>query len=1608
MRISSNLMAMNSNRMLGITNKKNKESVMKLSSGYRINYAADDAAGLAISEKMRRLIRGLSQGTRNAVDGVSWTQIGDGALNEAHDILNRMTELTVHALNETNTDEDRMYMELEFEQLQSELDKIGRDTKFNEIPIFEEHEIPYYQCEGAAKWDPQQMHVVTAGDNDLVFEYRESETSAPQTLAITVPPGEYTTQELVDEIETLLSNQNSGNTKLVLEFTKDGYCNANIEGGEAIDNVSGGLSYLVYDMYKGGSYGALIGTTQFPDETSRLKVVSGHNDSMTFTIESFVGGSQTKNIRIPQGSYTRAELLDILNNQLSDTSVKATAYGSGIKLSSEDAIVTGFKGNMFKIDGDGTVYNSVFYDNVKYGSVSQAPAVLKGGYVLPTDSRDEEHKYYNIDSTNNALTLQPNGMGASVTLTIPDGKYTASQMVAQLNTQFGAAGLDLTAQKISYGGFEGIQITSGIRGLNSEINMDPASSAYNTLFVNKEYNDYGAKINPSNETTADKEAVFKGSRDLSALTTTPLTITAGVNDSFKISLNGTDYTIKLSAKTYNSVQDVVDELNNQLNGSSALAGYKDKVTASQAANKIVLTGNTGQNINKIRVTEITGNKGFDVIFQGYTSKTTTPTATGTGSVTLNTPFDGNIDASESNMMIQVNGTNHNVTLPTGNVTQAQIKDAIEKAIPPRTETKDNIFTTVTDNGSNSNRNFTKTATGTETVTNWTDSDTGYSKELEGVVGFVENEPAILEIGPTLDSSMTVGAANNSISLTLNGVTKNIVLNNGTYNPTSLKDHLQQKIDESFGTGMGGAVVSLNGDKLILTSRLPDGYDGKETSIRCSTGTSSFLRELNTTRTAAEWKSSNNLASNIVIDGSNQTFRFTYSEAGNSQPVNLTLTQGSYSQDTMVAEINKQLAKTTTGVTASLSSGKLVLTSGAKGDDVSIKYSTTAGGTSAEALFGPLTTPGPADIVVNLKTEDSIVIEKDKSDTFTITVNGTDKTVKLDAGTYDRGSFVNMLNKKLTDVNAGVEAYVSGNKIGYKTIDKGTSASVAMEYAKGGNSMRAIYGQTTTNYPGVTVSFDASGYMTLGTTTGGGTISVSGTSGGAFQQPVVTYTPVSTGYNDGYHSTKKSYIDGAVLSGDVTIDEWSNNLNFTFLDDGSNKTVAVEVPEDTYTYAELGNKLQELLDAKVGADKITVSVSSGGVRLEAVNTGSLYQFSNFSGDFYDKVICHCTERSIAQNVTDQDGTQTVNAAYTVGRKDVNNNKTVIRQGISDELSLDLTYGNATHTIRVTLDAGEYTGETLKNHLQDKINERLKDMGLEENLIEVGVGGISTGVVGANDKNALNFSLSKNVQAPMEGQFIIDGVSGNAAFEIFYQTDGAMVPAYIRGNKDVSEGVTLEAGSTDLAFSVDGVPYSITLAEGDYTAEELLTAVNDALNAAGAPVIGELEDGKLKISHKKMGEHAITDMTGGAKKEIFFAENGESEAADPRHIVLSSEKDDKIALNRHVFNTVSLGINSCCISKPKYAEKALGRIKVAGERISNIRSDFGSTQNRLEHAINSNENKEENLQSAESAIRDTDMEKELVEQSEHNILLQAGQVMMAQANQSQQGVLKLLGQ
>ena len=135
--VQHNMTAANSNRQLGIVTGQQAKSSEKLSSGYRINRAADDAAGLAISEKMRSTIRGLDKASTNAQDGISLIQTAEGALNETHSILQRMNELATQAANDTNTSTDRTAIQNEIDQLTSEINRIQSTTQFNTMNLID-------------------------------------------------------------------------------------------------------------------------------------------------------------------------------------------------------------------------------------------------------------------------------------------------------------------------------------------------------------------------------------------------------------------------------------------------------------------------------------------------------------------------------------------------------------------------------------------------------------------------------------------------------------------------------------------------------------------------------------------------------------------------------------------------------------------------------------------------------------------------------------------------------------------------------------------------------------------------------------------------------------------------------------------------------------------------------------------------------------------------------------------------------------------------------------------------------------------------------------------------------------------------------------------------------------------------------------------------------------------------------------------------------------------------------------------------------------------------------------------------------------------------------
>ena len=162
--VQHNITAMNSNRMLGITKNQQAKSTEKLSSGYKINRAADDAAGLSISEKMRKQIRGLTQASTNAQDGISAVQTAEGALTEVHDMLQRMNELAVKAANGTMSSSDKADVHNEIKQLSTEIDRVATTTKFNETYLLSGSQDGKIS---SAKWDGSLSFALQVGADNL-------------------------------------------------------------------------------------------------------------------------------------------------------------------------------------------------------------------------------------------------------------------------------------------------------------------------------------------------------------------------------------------------------------------------------------------------------------------------------------------------------------------------------------------------------------------------------------------------------------------------------------------------------------------------------------------------------------------------------------------------------------------------------------------------------------------------------------------------------------------------------------------------------------------------------------------------------------------------------------------------------------------------------------------------------------------------------------------------------------------------------------------------------------------------------------------------------------------------------------------------------------------------------------------------------------------------------------------------------------------------------------------------------------------------------------------------------------------------------------------------
>ena len=256
--VQHNLQAMNANRMLNITTGAQSKSTEKLSSGYRINRAADDAAGLTISEKMRKQIRGLDQASTNAQDGVSSVQTAEGALTEVHSMLQRMNELAVQAANGTNSKEsDRQAIQDEIDQLTTEIDRVAETTKFNEI----------YLLKGDnASTKNVYMKGHDAGLKGALTDSAKSATFVMDTLKAgdkyKIAGKEYTIGSSKTEITTAINAFATADNEITIDGISYTYKDA--DGGKAAGwykdgDQTNGTAIVVADTVKGGSKASVNG-----------------------------------------------------------------------------------------------------------------------------------------------------------------------------------------------------------------------------------------------------------------------------------------------------------------------------------------------------------------------------------------------------------------------------------------------------------------------------------------------------------------------------------------------------------------------------------------------------------------------------------------------------------------------------------------------------------------------------------------------------------------------------------------------------------------------------------------------------------------------------------------------------------------------------------------------------------------------------------------------------------------------------------------------------------------------------------------------------------------------------------------------------------------------------------------------------------------------------------------------------------------------------------------------------------------------------------------------------------------------------------------------------
>ena len=338
--VQHNMQAANANRMLGITSGAQAKSTEKLSSGYKINRAADDAAGLTISEKMRKQIRGLDKASSNAQDGVSSVQTAEGALTEVHSMLQRMNELAVQAANGTNSQDDRSAIQDEVDQLTTEIDRVAETTKFNEIYLLKG------DSDGGTKTEKLAAH--DAGLNGTLVDNGDTATFTVKGLKqggqVNIAGKSYTVDGMTAPTDNSIVETTAGAANATAKYTLNlADMKSTLDGTTATFTI-GGTDYTINvakddDANAIGDKLVAALNGKIDDGVGGQFKVANTNGSVTFTASgNGVGNKLTAGTayKAPENAKTTTDIYNLMKDELAtassigtDTAATVTSDGKG-------------------------------------------------------------------------------------------------------------------------------------------------------------------------------------------------------------------------------------------------------------------------------------------------------------------------------------------------------------------------------------------------------------------------------------------------------------------------------------------------------------------------------------------------------------------------------------------------------------------------------------------------------------------------------------------------------------------------------------------------------------------------------------------------------------------------------------------------------------------------------------------------------------------------------------------------------------------------------------------------------------------------------------------------------------------------------------------------------------------------------------------------------------------------------------------------------------------------------------------------------------------------------------------------------------------------------